>query len=181
MPEWPKGAVCKTVKPAVQIRPSPPKNRKKRARKKTTYKQAFRIRSNQTAASNLSENFLVFQSCTSFVDLLAPAILSLEEIRKFLSAANALNHHWYPIWAFAILIGMRSGELHALTWDQIDLEKNLILVDRSYDSNVKIVGPTKGRYWRTVPLNSSLRNLILDLKQNLNLVNSGFVLPRRKD
>jgi integrase len=76
---------------------------------------------------------------------------------------------------------MRSGELHALTWDQIDLEKNLILVDRSYDSNVKIVGPTKGRYWRTVPLNSSLRNLILDLKQNLNLVNSGFVLPRSKD
>ena len=111
----------------------------------------------------------------------APDIFSLEEIRKFLSAAKALNHHWYPIWAFAILTGMRSGELHALTWEQIDLEKNLILVDRSYDSNVKIVGPTKGRYWRTVPINSSLRSLILDLKQNLTQVNSGFVLPRSKD
>src|SRR5690606_18248159 len=111
----------------------------------------------------------------------APDILSLEEIRKFLSTAKALDHQWYPIWAFAILTGMRSGELHALTWEQIDLEKNLILVDRSYDSNVKAVGPTKGRYWRTVPINGSLRNLILDLKQNLNLINSGFVLPRIKD
>jgi hypothetical protein len=58
---------------------------------------------------------------------------------------------------------------------------DLILFDRYYVSNMTIVGPTKGRYWRTVPLNSSLRNLILDLKQNLNLVNSGFVLPRSKD
>lgn len=46
---------------------------------------------------------------------------------------------------------------------------------------MKVVGPSKGRYWRTIPINSSLRNLILDLKQNLNLVNSGFVLPRSKD
>lgn len=29
VPEWPKGAVCKTVKPAVQIRPSPPIKNKK--------------------------------------------------------------------------------------------------------------------------------------------------------
>jgi integrase len=55
-----------------------------------------------------------------------------EEIRKFLAAAKALNHNWYPIWAFAILTGMRSGELHAMTWDQIDLEKKLIPADRSY-------------------------------------------------
>jgi hypothetical protein len=80
VPEWPKGAVCKTVKPAVQIRPSPPKNRKKRVRKKhsmvlflarflflTTYKQAFINSSNQAAPLNLSQNFLVFQFCTSAV------------------------------------------------------------------------------------------------------------------
>jgi integrase len=57
-----------------------------------------------------------------------------------------LNHRWYPIWIFAVLTGMRRGELYALTWDQIDLEKNLILVHRSYDSNMKMTGPTKGRY-----------------------------------
>ena len=49
----------------------------------------------------------------------APDIFTLEEIRKFLTAAKALKHHWYPIWAFAILTGMRSGELHALLMIQI--------------------------------------------------------------
>ncbi|PIP90945.1 MAG: hypothetical protein COW01_07495 [Bdellovibrionales bacterium CG12_big_fil_rev_8_21_14_0_65_38_15] len=111
----------------------------------------------------------------------APDILSLEEIKKFLSVAQAVTHHWYPIWSFAILTGMRSGELHALTWDQIDLEKNLIMVDRSYDSNMKVTGPTKGRYWRTIPINSSLRRLILDLKSGPDQTHSSHVLPRSKD
>lgn len=153
-----------------------------------TYQNKVKNIINKVYSWGMEFNYIVGPNVSPLEGLLidkgeekAPDILSLEEIRKFLSAAKALNHHWYPIWAFAILTGMRSGELHALTWDQIDLEKNLILVDRSYDSNVKNVGPTKGRYWRTVPLNSSLRNLILDLKQNLNLVNSGFVLPRSKD
>ena len=43
---------------------------------------------------------------------------------------NCGKNHWYTIWPFAILTGMRSGELHALIWEQINLEKNLILVDR---------------------------------------------------
>jgi integrase len=110
-----------------------------------------------------------------------PEILTLEEIKKFLTAAKLLNHQWYPIWSFAILTGMRTGELHALTWGQIDLEKEIILVDRSYDSNMKQTGPTKGRYWRTVPINSSLRNLILEIKRDRDIPKSEFVLPRIKE
>lgn len=111
----------------------------------------------------------------------APDILSIEEIKKLLTLAKALNHHWYPVWAFAILTGMRSGELHALTWGQVDLEKNILMVDRSYDSNVKKSGPTKGRYWRTIPINDSLRKLILDLKNGPKTAGTDFVLPRSKD
>lgn len=110
-----------------------------------------------------------------------PDILSLEEIKKFLTAANAVGSKWYSIWSFAILTGMRSGELHALTWDQLDIEKKLILVDRSYDSNSKTVGPTKARYWRTVPINDSLLRLIMDLKKDPVLVSQSHVLPRIKD
>lgn len=110
-----------------------------------------------------------------------PDILTLEDIKTFLRTAKTVEHRWYPIWAFAILTGMRSGELHALTWNQIDLEKGTILVDRSYDSNAKKSGPTKGRYWRTVPINSSLRKLIIELKGIPELSNSEFVLPRIKD
>lgn len=110
----------------------------------------------------------------------APDILTIEEIKKFLLAAKVMNNRWYPIWAFAVLTGMRSGELFALKWNQIDLTKGSLMVDRSYDSNTKVTGPTKGRYWRVVPINESLRTLILDLKNTAPL-NEEFVLPRIKD
>ena len=108
-----------------------------------------------------------------------PDIMTFEEIKRFLSLAKALDHYWYPIWSFAILTGMRSGELHALSWEQIDLEKNTIRVDRSFDSNLKQVGPTKARYWRSVPINSNLRKLILDLSKKRDGEDE-FVLPRSK-
>jgi integrase len=76
---------------------------------------------------------------------------------------------------------MRSGELHALTWEQIDLEKRTILVDRSYDSNTKKIGPTKARYWRTVPINDSLYRLIPDLKSGPQASEFNHVLPRSKE
>jgi integrase len=110
-----------------------------------------------------------------------PEILSLAEIKKFLSAAKMLDNKWYTIWSFAILTGMRSGELHALTWSQIDLEKNVIMVDRSYDSNSKKIGPTKARYWRTIPINEGLLKLIKDLKAKSLNSESEHVLPRSKD
>lgn len=111
----------------------------------------------------------------------APDILSLEDIKKFLNAAKAVGHNWYPVWAFAVLTGMRSGEMHALSWGQVDLEKGTILVDRAYDANLKKIGPTKGRYWRTVPINHSLRGLLLDLKNKKTPSEESFVLPRSKE
>ncbi len=110
-----------------------------------------------------------------------PEILSLEEIKKFLSTAEALNHRWYPIWVFAILTGMRSGELYALQWEKIDLEKNIIYVEKSYDSNVKEIGPTKGRYWRTVPISEDLGKIIFQLKRGDFGDHGEFVLPRLRE
>ena len=55
-----------------------------------------------------------------------PKILTLEDIRTLLGRACELDHPWYPIWAFAFLTGMRSGELQALQWKDIDLEKRII-------------------------------------------------------
>jgi integrase len=43
-----------------------------------------------------------------------PPILALEEVKLLLEAAKRENHSWYPIWALALLTGMRSGELFAL-------------------------------------------------------------------
>jgi integrase len=103
-----------------------------------------------------------------------PDILTIDEIKKFLYEAKRLDHPWYPIWAFALLTGMRSGELYALEWNDIDLENNLIRVSKSHNNRLNIIKSTKAGYWRTVPISPELRNLILILKQK----NSNYVLPR---
>ncbi len=105
-----------------------------------------------------------------------PEILNLGQIRTLLSYAENVNHLWYPIWALALFTGMRSGELYALEWDQVDFENKLIYVHRSWTSKAGF-GPTKGRYWRSVPVESSQ---VLGLLKELKLKRSGekFVLPR---
>lgn len=109
-----------------------------------------------------------------------PDILSLEEIKKLLNAAQSLSHPWYHVWAMALLTGMRSGELLGLNWEQIDFEKNIILIDRSYNTNRREIGPTKGRYWRTFPISTDLKSLLIEIKGKHPRIEGGFVLPRIK-
>jgi integrase len=108
-----------------------------------------------------------------------PEILSLVEIKKLLRTAKENGHFWYPIWTMALNTGMRSGELYALTWDQIDLEKNLIMVHQSFDTFTKSIGPTKGRYWRVVPIAENLRSFLIELKATSKEENE-FVLPHSR-
>ncbi len=117
-----------------------------------------------------------------------PEILKLEEIRLLLREARERNHPWYPIWAVALLTGMRNGELFALKWSDVDLEKGLITVQRSYNKRTKEFKSTKAGYWRTVPISEELKHLLLHLLQQqhggggvrvgLNSVGLDFVLPR---
>ncbi|WPU66494.1 tyrosine-type recombinase/integrase [Peredibacter starrii] len=94
-----------------------------------------------------------------------PEILKLEEIRQLLKEARDKNHPWYPIWAVALLTGMRNGELFALKWSDVDLEKGLITVQRSYNKRTKEFKSTKAGYWRTVPVSQELKQLLLPLRQ----------------
>jgi len=103
-----------------------------------------------------------------------PEILNLEQIRTLLLYAQRVEHPWFPIWALALFTGMRSGELYALEWDQVDFETGLIFVHRNWTSKHGY-GPTKGRYWRTVPIeNTQVVNLLKELK--LKCGNDKFVL-----
>lgn len=93
-----------------------------------------------------------------------PKILSLEEVQKLLSEAKKRDHPWYHIWAFALLTGMRSGELMALRWTDIELDKMLIRVSRSINTQRKVEKSTKAGYWRTVPISTELLEVIKELK-----------------
>ncbi len=113
-----------------------------------------------------------------------PEILNIEEIRTLLKQAITIKHEWYEIWALALYTGMRSGELYALQWDAIDFDAKLLYVHRNWKDKVcgrpkdhcscstpagrasikGCIGPTKGRYWRTVPIADDLLDLLKELK-----------------
>ena len=103
-------------------------------------------------------------------------ILTLIEIRKLLGDAKKLNHPWYPVWGLALLTGCRSGELYSLLWSDVDLESNSITVSKSYNCRLKIIKGTKAGYWRTVPISSELKSLLIDLRANAG--DRLSVLPR---
>lgn len=103
-----------------------------------------------------------------------PEILNLTQIRNLLKYAGEIGHLWFPHWALALFTGMRSGELYALHWDQVDFENNLIYVHRNWTSKTGF-GPTKGRYWRSVPIgNEQVLTLLKQLKAKAG--DSPFVL-----
>jgi len=105
-----------------------------------------------------------------------PDILTLEEVRKLLLEAKRLEHPWYPIWATALLTGMRNGELHALLWSDVDLESRRITVSKSFHTRGKFVKCTKSGQWRTVPISDELYALFLALKATAG--KQPHVLPR---
>ena len=110
-----------------------------------------------------------------------PEILTLTEIKRFLDLAKQLDSPWYPIWATALLTGMRNGELYALEWDDIDFENLLIRVSKSYNSRLNSVKSTKAGYWRNVPISTELKSIFIDLKLKLESRphdERKFVLPR---
>lgn len=104
-----------------------------------------------------------------------PDILTIEEIRKLLQYGKELVHPWYPVWAMALLTGMRNGELHALLWTDVDLNTKRITVSKSYNTRTRTVKGTKAGYWRTVPISDELHALLIELKASGS---REHVLPR---
>jgi integrase len=122
-----------------------------------------------------------------------PEILTLGEIQALLVSAKNHEHAWYPIWAMALLTGMRSGELHALLWTDIEMvsqeiavaqdklpaEKRrfgMLRVTKTWNTRTRSTGPTKGGYWRSVPISGELYWLLAGLKAQTG--NQAQVLPR---
>ena len=104
-------------------------------------------------------------------------ILSMDEIKTFLNEAKNIDHPWSHIWSFAFLTGMRSGELMALRWKDIDFEKVIINVSKSYKRSHNLLKCTKSGYWRIVPISPELLTIINELRKD-NPNEDDFVLPR---
>jgi len=103
------------------------------------------------------------------------SVLTLEQVKVFLTQAKIMESEWYPIWAMALYTGMRNGELYALTWDKVNLEQRRILVDSSWN-NEDGFKDTKSGDDRIVEIAPELLVILRDLK--IRSFDSPFVLPR---
>lgn len=71
---------------------------------------------------------------------------------------RALRSEDQALWATALYAGLRAGELAALRWEDVDLVKGVIRVERSYDFKARVfVAPKSRAGRRTVPVARVLR------------------------
>jgi integrase len=103
------------------------------------------------------------------------SVLTEDQILILLHKAQEQNWPWYPHYSVALFTGLRNGELHALTWDKVNLDKRQILVNCSW-SHKDGLKSTKSGNDRIVEVPNSLSPLLRELK--LKSVESDFVLPR---
>lgn len=73
------------------------------------------------------------------------------------------------MWAGALLTGMRSGELYALEWKDIDWDNRRLFVSKSWNGRLKQYTRTKAGYWRVVPISDELKRLLRDLGRVVQL------------
>jgi integrase len=104
-------------------------------------------------------------------------VLGAEEVRVFLKEAKATNHRFYPMWAMALFTGMRSGELFALLWSDVDFESRMISVNKQW-TNKDGITATKTRRSRRVPISDEL---LIFLKERKLKAEDEHVLPRSRE
>jgi integrase len=104
-------------------------------------------------------------------------VLTNSEVETFLREAKATHHNFYPIWVVALYTGMRSGELYALKWSDVDFEAKTISVSRSWNSK-NGYSCTKNQKSRIVPISEELLAFLKAYKlQRGSGRNDEFVLP----
>jgi integrase len=102
------------------------------------------------------------------------SVFNATEVDIFLKEAKRIGHKFYEIWAVALLTGMRSGELYALKWSDLDFENLRITISQSWCSKNGF-GPTKSATTRVVPICDELEMLLKEMKLKEDL-NDEFVL-----
>ena len=83
---------------------------------------------------------------------------TMDEIWRFLSAAEAEGDGVFTLYATTVFTGMRAGEIAALQWSDVDFKNRLITIQRTY------TGPTKSARVRYVPILDVLLPILREWK-----------------
>lgn len=103
-------------------------------------------------------------------------ILHEAQIVKLMAEASRQNHPWYEIWGMALFTGLRSGEMRALRWSDIDFEQKMLNVTKSICQKTNKTKETKTGESRSLPLNDQSIKLLAQLKPKT--FDTGYVFPR---
>lgn len=109
--------------------------------------------------------------------------LTEKEQADFMQASA--DNYYYEYFAFALCTGMRSGEIGALTWQDIDYKNNVIHVNKTItlaENNKVIVSSPKSKTSkRDIPLTDTVKMLLKQVQGKDNIVSFGtknvFVTP----
>ncbi len=84
------------------------------------------------------------------------------------------------LWATALYAGLRMGELQALDWEHLDLDENLIRVDRSWDRSAGYIEPKSRSGKRRVPITKTLRQHLLNHRLQQGNGGRGLVFTNQR-
>lgn len=84
-----------------------------------------------------------------------------------------------PVWAAAMYAGLRAGELQALRWEDVDLDRGLLRVRRSWDQYEGLIAPKSRAGVRAVPILARLRVQLAEHRELLPA--TGFVFGREPE
>lgn len=104
-------------------------------------------------------------------------VLTETEVKTLLKEARERKNKWFPIWALACFTGMRCGELYAMKWERVDLNKRIMIISSSWTKENGFK-ETKSGDDRIVEIAPSLLPLMIQLEKNKS---DCFVLPRIKE
>jgi integrase len=90
----------------------------------------------------------------------------------------ALHDEDRALWSCACYAGLRRGELRALRWSDVDLEANVIAVERGWDEHEGEIEPKSRKGRRTVPIAEPLRLVLLEHKARTGRRRSELVFGR---
>lgn len=122
-----------------------------------------------------------------------------EEVAKIASTAtevfylsNAKRYRYAPMFVFILNTGLRFGECLALTWDDIDFEKNTVSINKTVSviqnrntgdgrsKKIQVVSDPKTYNGnRVIPLNQAAKTMLIEMKErnSISSINSNIVFP----
>jgi len=90
-------------------------------------------------------------------------VLNSKEASLLLETSEDCNHRFHQVWTFALFTGMRSGEMYALRWQDVDFVTKAISVNKQWTSKDGL-GPTKTKENRIVPISDELLSFLKKIK-----------------